>query len=439
MLIEFKVANYRSIKDEVTLSFVAERAPRHADNLIDCDGYKLLKAMAMFGANASGKSNIVKAIGAMRNFVTQSATRMNIGDSIRAAEPFLLDPETTDAATRFEITIALPQGIFRYGFSVNTIRVLEEFLFRRASQSTKETTLLRRKYSGSPGAYEFLYEGTDKDKFALIFDTLRDNALMISVGSQFNLHEYIPVYAFFTSLLEIRDMSSPSFALQREAIMRSEGDEIFRHSLSELIKDADTSIESYRIDKIIEERNFDESDPATSLDEGIIDGAKSRMHRTTRRNAVTVHRNSVGNFIEFNMEQQESHGTQRLFGLGGLFISALEQGQVVVLDEFDASLHPRLTRALVQLFQSATANKKGAQLLFTTHDTALFSSDLFRRDQLILVEKYSTGTELYSLADLEKPPRNDSVFMPHYLAGQFGGSPHLGRTFEMNEIGEGSE
>lgn len=144
MIIEIKVANYRSINEEQTLSFVADRAARHPDNLIKRPGYRLLKAVGLFGANASGKSNFVKAIGAMSAFVRDSATKMNDGDPITAAEPYRLDPATREQPSRFELTFLTDGTIYTYGFSATHERIYEEWLSATPENSEKERLSIRR-------------------------------------------------------------------------------------------------------------------------------------------------------------------------------------------------------------------------------------------------------------------------------------------------------
>jgi AAA15 family ATPase/GTPase len=145
---------------------------------------------------------------------------------------------------------------------------------------------------------------------------------------------------------------------------------------------------------------------------------------------TTSHRQSGSDrFVEFDLARDESFGTQRFFALAGQLLDVLENGSLLVVDEFDASLHPWLTRSLVQLFHSLAMNKNGSQLVFTTHDSTLMDSDLFRRDQIWLTEKTNDGaTRLYSLDDFRS--RGTEAFAKRYLAGRYGGVPNLGPSLE---------
>jgi AAA15 family ATPase/GTPase len=139
--------------------------------------------------------------------------------------------------------------------------------------------------------------------------------------------------------------------------------------------------------------------------------------------------------IRFNFLEAESNGTQRFFALAGPWLDALDQGALLVLDELDCSMHPSLTRKLVELFQTREANPHGAQLVFSTHDSTLMDLELFRRDQIWIVEKGRTGaSRLSSLYDFEEKPRNNEALQRRYLAGRYGGVPVFGPTFEDLEL-----
>ena len=139
----------------------------------------------------------------------------------------------------------------------------------------------------------------------------------------------------------------------------------------------------------------------------------------------------------FTLTEDESRGTQRFFALAGPILDALDRGQLVVLDEFECSMHPLLSRKIVEFFQSPSANPKGAQLVFATHNSSLMSQTLMRRDQIWFTEKNEMGaTQLFSLYDFENRPRADSAFEKNYFAGRFGAVPRFGRSLEDLEIGE---
>jgi AAA15 family ATPase/GTPase len=149
----------------------------------------------------------------------------------------------------------------------------------------------------------------------------------------------------------------------------------------------------------------------------------------------SIHRSPGGEVVRFNFLEAESNGTQRFFALAGPWLDALDQGALLVIDELDCSMHPTLTWKLVELFQTRDANPNGAQLVFSTHDSTLMDLELFRRDQIWIVEKGRAGaSRLSSLYDFEEKPRNNEALQQRYLAGRYGGVPVFGPTFEDLEL-----
>jgi len=149
----------------------------------------------------------------------------------------------------------------------------------------------------------------------------------------------------------------------------------------------------------------------------------------------TIHRSSGGESVRFNFLEDESNGTQRFFALAGPWLDALDQGALLVIDELDCSMHPKLTRKLVELFQTRDANLNGAQLVFSTHDSTLMDLELFRRDQIWIVDKDGGGaSRVSSVYDFDEKPRNNEALQRRYLAGHYGGVPVFGPTFEDLEL-----
>lgn len=429
MIIQFKVANYRSIGAEQTLSFVAENARRHPDNLIPRDGYKLLKSVALFGANASGKSNLVKAIGAMQEFVRDSATRMNEGDLIEAAEPFRLDPALRNAPSRFEITFVTNGIVYVYGFSASRERVHEEWLRAKPLANGKEAFWFERSYEHKTQTYSCLSSEPKGMMAELMLKWTRENALVLSVSAQQNLSELLPVYRYLRNLIWTFDISDGlAGQLTKTALLCQDSEEVCS-SLFALLYGADAGIEGMQIRAATQ--RVPQAHP-NALEQ--LNDAFRSLKRLTGVSAlpriVTSRHDSAGDIAEFDFEGDESQGTQRFFAIAGPLLDALDKGAFVVVDELDASMHPLLTRRLLELFHSAEANSKGAQLLFTTHDSSLLDQDLFRRDQIWLAEKCDGASTFFSLADIRPPIRNTESFLRNYLTGRYGGTPHLGLAFD---------
>jgi len=442
MVIEFKLANYRSINAEQTLSFVAENARRHPDNLISRPGYKLLKATALFGANASGKSNFVQAIAVMREFVRDSATRMNEGDLIEAAEPFRLDPETRGAPSRFEITFVTEDISYTYGFAVTRKRVESEWLTARREKSEAKVCEFRRTFSGTAGEYAWEFDGFKKSDADQIRDRTLDNMLALSVGPQQKVEVLRPAYRYLRGRIWTFDMSSVmDTLLGTRTVQLCQESEEMRHTLSALLYGADTGIEDIHIETSLP---LSAGVPRVEVLEHLNDmpelqdfykAAKNLVSSTPIPRITAQRRDSKGDIINFDFKDDESQGTQRFFAIAGPLLNALNGGAFVVVDELDASMHPLLTRRLLEMFQSAEANPNGAQLLFTTQDSSLLDEDLFRRDQIWLAEKCDNASTFFSLADIRPRVRNTESFLRNYLVGRYGGTPHLGLAFDDLSVG----
>ena len=263
--------------------------------------------------------------------------------------------------------------------------------------------------------------GLLKPEEELLRKRTRDNALMLSVGARENVEVLQSAYSYLRGCMRVYDMAQQGPVLEQTILDRCHNDLHFRAQIEQVLRDSDTGIDSLR---------FKHSDYDQLYEPSLMREPLFRMPR--KPSPVMMSRSREGELIEFNFENEISLGTQRLFALSGLLLSAILDEVIVVIDEFDASMHPLLTRRLLELFQSEEANQNGAQLLLTTHDPALFDQELFRRDQIWLVEKRKGASEFFSLADIDPKPRNTEAFLRNYLAGHYGGTPSLGRLFETD-------
>lgn len=429
MIIQLKVRNFRSIGAEQIFSFVAENTRRHPGNLIARPGYKLLKTAALFGANASGKSNFVKAIGVMQEFVRNSATRMNEGDFIAAAEPFRLDPELRNAPSRFELTFVSDDITYVYGFAVRRERVDSEWL--TAKRETTETKLFefRREFDTGLKEYDWNFQGFKKADEAQIKDRTLGNMLALSVGTQQKVGLLRPAYLYIRDSIRIFDMSSGIDTLGIQTTHMCMESESMRQAIDSLLFSADTGIEEIHI----ETKTYAAPRIASNMSEQlthIINNWAEIAASSPLADVVASRRDHAGNSVQFNFKTDESQGTQRFFALAGPLLSALSDAKFIVVDELDASMHPLLTRRLLEIFQNSDPARDGAQMLFTTHDSSLLDQDLFRRDQIWLAEKCDGASTFFSLADIKPPIRNTESFLRNYLVGRYGGTPHLGRAFD---------
>ncbi|EAH6269233.1 ATP-binding protein [Campylobacter coli] len=415
MLIEFRVENFLSIQDEQVLSMVASSDNTFLTSHTNNDKkLKLLKSSVLYGANASGKSNIIKALAIMKKIVISSANGQR-GDKLPIT-PFLLGNED-DKPTKFEIIFIQNDTKYQYGFILNSEKILEEWLliFGESNRAQKwfERIYKEEKYNYSFGT-KFL---GSKQLWA---ENTRDNALFLSVAIQLNNEQLKPVFDFF--LKYIRVTCTDSWNDGQEVtidILRQDKQKIISY-----LKRADLDIE----DIVVEETELNKTN---LMQENIPQEIKQMIQadlekgaKLTQTNIHTIHTNQQGELVTFDMETSESQGTRKFFGLIGPWIEALEQGYTIVVDELNTHLHPLMTKFLVNLFHNEDLNKSNAQLIFTTHDTSILNQDVFRRDQIWFCEKQNKATKLYPLSDFKV--RKDKTNLENdYLLGRFGALPYF--------------
>ncbi|MCK4721517.1 ATP-binding protein [bacterium] len=437
MLVRFSVENFKSIREEQTLSMVASNYEKELpENVIELDvlglkGVNLLKSAVIYGANASGKSNLLKAMEFMRNFVENSATEIKPGEDIKI-EPFLLDSESQGEPTSFEMTIIVADVRFDYGFSLDDELVHEEWLI--GYPKGRPSVYFERELEEN-GYYAYRFGRYVKKDINLLNKT-RDNNLFLSIAAQFNNEQLLPIYNWFsTQLLDIGPatiMGLPFKSSSSNAIVQKSGE--LKEQFLTLLRWADSSIEDVQLKPVDIDLNempgefkqfldsyndLLEKAGGVKLEELLVD---ARFKRRKTEN---------GEHAEFTVGQ-ESSGTLRLYSILGPFLQVNENGVCAFIDELDTSLHPHILRNLIIQFNSNDFNTAGAQLIFTTHDSTLLSADLFRRDQIWLTEKsYEGNTVLYPLSDYKV--RKGESLQKGYLAGRYGAIPFFGSNIVVNE------
>ena len=442
MLISFTVENYRSFAEEQTLSLGAVKDDTHPDHVVNRGKFSLLKSIAVYGSNASGKSNLLKAFDFMANFVKNSATEMNLGDPISGANHYRLDKARSGMPCSFDIRVLLNETEYQYGFSASEERVHDEWLYV-TRKGTKSTNPLSRRFDPSTEKTDWKLRRELKGSRDLIEKT-RDNGLFLSRAAEMNVGFVKELFLWFAKRLQYWHLARMrAGALIEQTAGRIEKSDSSRARIERLIHDADFGIEGLSTSKqprfpsledVSEEtRKFNQA--LRDLVASVVRRGKLGEEDTLNKLVVqTLHRiPNSGDSVAFSLETDESDGTQRFFGIIGTILRTLDDGALLIVDELDCSMHPQLTRKLVEMFHSEEANPKGAQLIFATHDTNLMTPSLFRRDQIWLTEKTQNGnTELFSLSDIEseRRPRKDEPFEKNYLAGRYGGVPAFGPALE---------
>ncbi|MDJ0697751.1 MAG: ATP-binding protein [Mastigocoleus sp. MO_188.B34] len=389
-------------------------------NLFDVDeDLKLLKSAAIYGANASGKSNLAKALGFMKWFAINSSKETQSTEKINV-EHFRLSTETESEPSFFEIVFVLDGQQYRYGFEANRDRVVSEWLFY--VPKVRETKLFERENNRFSISKTYKADG--------IQQRTRDNALFLSVSAQFNVKIAEKILEWLTSKLQI--ISGLNDKLYFEYTVKCLMENQNKHEIIELIKKLDLGIGEIEVGQTeITVDSFPMKFP-DELKELLLKGVKGKA---TAVNTIHKKFDSEDNYIStelFNLNQEESKGTQKVFALAGPLVDVLKNGKILVVDELDARLHPLISIAIIQLFNSNESNPKQAQLIFMTHDTNLLSNKIFRRDQIWFTEKNRYGaTDLYSLAEYKV--RNDASFESDYIKGKYGAVPYVGNLDSLTE------
>ena len=394
MLIQFSVENYLSIKDKVVLSLLSSRDNEHPEHLIADGNKNYLKSAVIYGANASGKSNVLNAFWFMVNYVLTSHNQQ-LHKTI-ARSPFKFDPETPARPSSFEVIFTTEGVRYAYGFSVTDKAVTEEYLYYYPNG--RQALIFERK-----NTKDFRFT-VDVDEQNTLKERTSANKLYLSVASNWSYAKVIPVLEWFASCQIITKNSvADAYGIEAEQLK----DDDYRRVIASMLRVADLGIQALQMR---------DSDPAPSQRSDIFANIDA-IH--------TVH-DANGNACSYALNMaEESDGTNSYFKLIGVVKKALDQGTLLVADEMDAHLHPLLTKHMVSLFDSTVFNPKGAQLIFTSHSTNLLDLDFLRRDQIWFTEKdeQTAATDLFSLYDFSI--RKDTKVEKGYLIGRFGAIPFI--------------
>lgn len=414
MLIEFTVGNFKSFRDKTTFSMIAANLTSD-DPVLDQDNVipvkkdlRLLKSAAVYGANASGKSNLGVAISFMRQFTLNSSKEAYTPDEF-GLEPFLLDYESRKQPSFFEMVFLLDGTQYRYGFEADQGSVISEWLFH--VPKTKEATLFVRE-----GQTISVRAGFKEGKGLEV--RTRAEALFLSVVALFNGSLAQKVQHWFVDFAIETGLQDDNF---RDFTLRCLRDPEQKSKILTLIRMMDLGVDDVFVTALASPEILSAERPDQTKNRIVAELSQSIFVTHSRKKPIENRED-----IEvFDLNHQESQGTQKLIALAGPLYSMLEHGTILFIDELDARLHPLMTRRIIELFHSPLTNPNGAQLIFATHDTNLLDKNLFRRDQIWFAEKDQQGaTHLASL--VEYRVRNDAAFEKNYLEGRYGAIPFLG-------------
>jgi len=420
MIEEFSFGNFWSFKDMQTLNMgaakIKSKNPRlDTVNLIPVDEeLSLLKSKAIYGANASGKSNVIKALGAFIRIVNESVKNEEILEMI---DSFQLSTETLDKPTFFQLTFRVSGIRHRFGFEADEKSIKSEWLFSTPNKKEQplyireENKIIEINRTHFPEGQKSV-DLAGSEEGGQIF---RSNSLFLSSLASFGFGKVSKqIIEAISSINIINGLGHQGMYSYAGTSLNDFSKKKF---ILDFLKKGDLGIED------IFPVEINSSDfPENPSDDAKQDLKKRKMIVSSRAK-YDQNQKAIGK-SDFAFSFQESEGTRKMFELSPFIYDVLKEKTTLVIDEFDARFHPLLTRKIVELFNSEA--NQGAQLIFTTHDTNLLSADLLRRDQIDFVEKDRYGaSHLYTLVEI-KGVRNDASFEKDYIQGKYGAIPFLG-------------
>ncbi len=388
MLLSFTLSNYKSFKVKRTLDLTAASAKEHDEILTEAGKMSVLPSAVLYGANSSGKSNLIEAFRVFLATIYNSASYNSSEELLMS--PFLYDEDSRTKPCSFEIELLISGDYYRYGFSATKDRIVDEYLYFKTGNKGREKCLFVRSEDGI-GVTSHYKSAED------IVERTRDNALFLSVADAFN--------------------DKIAGMIMREL----KGFAIFDGDKAETLSDKTISITDDELNAFLAKFKLG------------FDSIKRVENPFIK--AVTTHKvyNAAGAIvgeISMSLSDSESNGTNKLFDMAPVFVKALTNPRVLIIDELGSSMHPMITRMLISLFNSKETNPMGSQLIFTTHDTNLLDNKFLRRDQIWFTEKDSAAsTDLYSLVEFKDASgvkvRNDRSYEKDYINGRYGAIPYL--------------
>lgn len=422
MLVEFSVKNYRSIKERQTLSLVKAKGDELESSnsfLPDAPGSNaLLTTAAIYGPNAAGKSNIIKALNAMELIVTGSASGSQEGDSI-GVTPFLFDEQSSTEPSEFEAVFIVDSIRYQYGFSTTNLNIVEEWLY--AYPKGRPQKWFHRVYDSKNNTALFKFTDSLSGQKSVWQNATRNNALFLSTAVQLNSDQLKPVYNWFKNTLNITDIGGWGHSFTASLC----SDSVTKIDVLEFFKSADLDI----YDVNITTNKFDPESLPDEFPKVVREKLiKELQGKEIIEEVKTVHKTLENKLVSLDFDE-ESDGTQKLFCFAGPWLDTLKKGKILVVDELHDSLHPKLVEYLVSLFHNKKTNPNDAQLIFTTHETSILNQEVFRRDQIWFCEKDKyQSTHLFPLTDFSPRKERENIEMG-YLSGRYGALPLIKKNY----------
>lgn len=420
MIIDITITNFRSIRDRQTISLCAESTPNHLKNNVAYPGdgkIGVLKTCGVYGANASGKSNLLLAFEALRYIICRSGD-LKDGDEIPCYEPFKLSPTKPLEPVEFEIEFFCPDAKrYLYSVSFDSHSILTESLDFYPGRI--KANLFNREEGDDWKEIKFgtHYKG-GKKRIAYF----KNNSYLSKAGNSPDASEIVKnIFNYFR-----KDIFHLGVG-ERVAMFDWKDNSETVKKISKLLCYIDTGISE------VEFKDGDLNEDEIRFPPSIPETIKNKILKDKRKKAYFLHKDQKGSLVKFT-EEMESSGTIKLFNTLPLLLEAFEDGGVLILDELDNSFHPHVAEFLISLFNTPEVNTNNAQLIFTTHNINLMSPELLRRDQIWLTEKEDGASSFHSLDEYDRSKvKSNSPFRKWYEEGRFGAIPRINKE-KISEI-----
>lgn len=410
MILEFSVKNFLSFKEKVTFSMIANSNKELNDNYVEIGGNKVLKSAAIYGANASGKSNLFKIL-TLVVLMLRSSNSVDINAKLPLI-PFKLDKGSVNKPSEFEIKFILDETRYVYGFIADKDKIYDEYLYYYPNG--RETKIFDR-----TNINEYSYTQKDEKILREIEIKNAQNKFFLATATNWNFDKTKAAYNFLTN--GIGTCNNLEILKNMAYKMYETNPDYLKDFAIDFLQKADFNIEDYQISQIDVPGEF-----LTAIPEFI---TKTLPDKPKAYQVLFKHKNS-DNYLSID---EESLGTQMIFAFIPFLADSLKNKKVLIIDELDKSLHPFLVQYIVEIFNDAEINKNGSQLIFNTHDTNLLDLNILRRDQIWFTEKNSeTGeSDLYSLSDFSV--RKQENVEKGYMLGRYGAVPFIKNDFNLWE------
>ena len=410
MILEFSVKNFLSFKEKVTFSMIANSNKELNDNYVEIGGNKVLKSAAIYGANASGKSNLFKIL-TLVVLMLRSSNSFDVNAKLPLV-PFKFDKDSVNKPSEFEIKFILDETRYVYGFIADKDKIYDEYLYYYPNG--RETKIFDR-----TNINEYSYTQKDEKILREIEAKNTQNKFFLSTATNWNFDKTKAAYDFLTN--GIGTCNNLEILKNMAYKMYETNPDYLKDFAIDFLQKADFNIEDYKISQIDVPGEF-----LTAIPEFI---AKTLPDKPKAYQVLFKHKNS-DNYLSID---EESLGTQMIFAFIPFLADSLKNKKVLIIDELDKSLHPFLVQYIVEIFNDAEINKNDSQLIFNTHDTNLLDLNILRRDQIWFTEKNSeTGeSDLYSLSDFSV--RKQENVEKGYMLGRYGAVPFIKNDFNLWE------